>query len=100
MERWPPAHSSRADRRGSAAVKSEASTADRLRAGDWVEVRSKDEILQTLDKNGRLDEMPFMPQMFQYCGMRFKVRKRAHKTCDPDLHRWPPASSRMPCTSI
>src|ERR1700693_6307128 len=52
-------------------------------AGDWVEVRSKDEILRTLDKNGRLDEMPFMPQMFQYCGKQFKVLKRAHKTCDP-----------------
>ena len=24
-----------------------------------------------------------MPQMFQYCGQRFQVHKRAHKTCDP-----------------
>ncbi len=54
----------------------------KLRAGDWVEVRSKKEILATLDKNGRLEEMPFMPQMFEYCGQRFKVYKRAHKTCD------------------
>jgi hypothetical protein len=54
-----------------------------LRAGDWVEVRSKEEILDTLDKNGRLEELPFMPQMFQYCGQRFQVFKRAHKTCDP-----------------
>lgn len=53
-----------------------------LRAGDWVEVRSKEEILRTLDQNGRLDKMPFMPQMFQYCGQRFQVSKRAHKTCD------------------
>lgn len=53
-----------------------------MRAGDLVEVRSKDEILRTLDKQGRLDGMPFMPQMFQYCGKRFKVYKRAHKTCD------------------
>ena len=53
-----------------------------LRAGDWIEVRSKDEILGTLDNNGRLQELPFMPQMFQYCGKRFKVFKRAHKTCD------------------
>ena len=55
---------------------------DRLRTGDWVEVRSKDEILRSLDKQGRLDGMPFMPQMFQYCGQRFKVYLRAHKTCD------------------
>jgi hypothetical protein len=53
-----------------------------LRAGDWVEVRSKEEILATLDKNGRLQELPFMPQMFEYCGKRFRVFKRAHKTCD------------------
>jgi len=51
-------------------------------AGDWVEVRSKAEILSTLDEGGRLDGLPFMPQMFQYCGQRFKVYKRAHKTCD------------------
>jgi hypothetical protein len=54
----------------------------RLRAGDWVEVRSKDEILRTLDAEGRLDGMPFMPEMFAFCGKRFRVYKRAHKTCD------------------
>ena len=54
----------------------------KLRADDWVEVRSKEEILRTLDEKGRLDGLPFMPQMFQYCGQRFKVFKRAHKTCD------------------
>jgi hypothetical protein len=53
-----------------------------LRAGDWVEVRSKEEILRSLDKRGCLEELPFMPQMFQYCGRRFQVYKRAHKTCD------------------
>jgi hypothetical protein len=53
-----------------------------LSAGDWVEVRSKAEILSTLDQNGRLEGLPFMPQMFQYCGQRFQVNKRAHKTCD------------------
>ena len=26
--------------------------------------------------------MPFMPEMFSFCGMRFQVYKRAHKTCD------------------
>jgi hypothetical protein len=53
-----------------------------LRAGDWVEVRSKEEILRSLDEEGRLEGLPFMPQMFQYCGQRFRVHKRAHKTCD------------------
>jgi len=53
-----------------------------LRIGDWVEVRSKEEILRTLDNSGRLDGMPFMPEMLQYCGQRFRVHKLAHKTCD------------------
>lgn len=52
-----------------------------LSAGDWVEVRSKEEILSTLD-NGQLEGLPFMPQMFKYCGQRFQVFQRAHKTCD------------------
>src|SRR3954447_20253873 len=54
----------------------------KLRAGDWVEVRSKDEILKTLDSKGRLENMPFMPEMFAYCGKRLRVGKAAHKTCD------------------
>jgi hypothetical protein len=54
----------------------------RSRAGDWVIVKSKTEILSTLDKNGQLEALPFMPQMFQYCGQKFQVFKRAHKTCD------------------
>lgn len=54
----------------------------KFRVGDWVEVRSKEEILRTLDSNGQLNGMPFMPEMFAFCGKRFQVYKRAHKTCD------------------
>ena len=75
----------------------------RLCVDDWVEVRSKAEILSTLDENGRLEGLPFMPQMFQYCGQRIQVYKRAHKTCDTvsgaRLRRPPPprrGSSRTP----
>ena len=53
-----------------------------LNAGDWVMVRSKEEILSTLDSNSRLDELPFMPQMLAYCGQKIRVRYRAHKVCD------------------
>lgn len=53
-----------------------------LKVGDWVEVRSKEEILATLDVNGRTDGMPFMPEMFHFCGRRLRVAKRAHKSCD------------------
>ena len=54
-----------------------------LRAGEWIEVRSREEILLTLDRNGQLEGLPFMPEMFEACGKRFRVFKRAHKTCDP-----------------
>jgi hypothetical protein len=47
-----------------------------------VEVRSKSEILATLDKSGRLEGLPFMPEMFRFCGRQFRVYKSAHKTCD------------------
>jgi hypothetical protein len=53
-----------------------------LHAGDLVEVRSEREILATLDADGRLDGLPFMPEMLRYCGKRFTVFKSAHKTCD------------------
>src|SRR4051794_621779 len=54
----------------------------RLKVGDWVEVRPKEEILATLDANGELEGMPFMPEMLAHCGQRFQVYKSAHKTCD------------------
>jgi hypothetical protein len=53
-----------------------------LKAGDWVEVRSRAEILETLDEQGRLQNLPFMPEMLRYCGERLRVYKRADKTCD------------------
>jgi hypothetical protein len=53
-----------------------------FRIGQLVEVRSKEEILRSLDKAGKLEGLPFMPEMFEYCGKRFRVYKIAHKTCD------------------
>ncbi|HKV26000.1 MAG TPA: hypothetical protein VJN93_15510 [Candidatus Acidoferrum sp.] len=58
-----------------------------LKAGETIEVRSAEEILATLDQRGMLDNMPFMPEMLQYCGKRFRVFKRAHKTCD-NIQDW------------
>jgi hypothetical protein len=52
-----------------------------LRRGDLVEVRSAAEILQTLDADGTLDGLPFMPEMLRFCGRRFCVSRRAEKTC-------------------
>lgn len=53
-----------------------------LRPGERVEVRSAEEILATLDANGRLDGQPFMPEMLKFCGKQYRVSKRADKTCD------------------
>jgi hypothetical protein len=54
----------------------------RYRTGELVEVCSKEEILATLDGDGCVDGMPFMPEMLQFCGKRFRVSAVAHKTCD------------------
>jgi hypothetical protein len=60
----------------------------RYRTGDLVEVRSKEEILAMLDQHGAVDGMPFMPEMLQYCGRRFRVGAVAHKTCDTARQTW------------
>jgi hypothetical protein len=53
----------------------------RLRPGDLVEVKTPDEILQTLDAQGAVDHLPFMPEMVEFCGRRFRVARRVVKTC-------------------
>lgn len=53
-----------------------------LKVGDLVEVLSPDEIRATLDENGELDGLPFMPEMLAFCGQRLTVHKVAHKSCD------------------
>lgn len=59
----------------------------RCKAGELVEVKSSAEILATLDENGCLDGLPFMPEMLKYCGQRMRVYKAAHKTCDSTFYR-------------
>src|SRR5207247_9150139 len=53
----------------------------RVRPGDLVEVRSPAEILDTLDEDGTVDRLPFMPEMLSFCGRRFRVANRVVKTC-------------------
>jgi hypothetical protein len=57
------------------------SSKGRLYPGDFVEVKTPDEILQTLDAEGTLDQLPFMPEMIEFCGRRFHVSRRVVKTC-------------------
>jgi hypothetical protein len=63
-----------------------------FRAGSLVQVRSAAEILATLDVSGRLDGLPFMPEMLDLCGHTLRVFKRADKTCDSV---WSPGMRRM-----
>jgi hypothetical protein len=60
----------------------------RFRTGDLVQVRSRHEILATLDRDGCVDGMPFMPEMLQYCGHVYRVRAVAHKTCETAHQTW------------
>jgi hypothetical protein len=53
-----------------------------LRPGDVVEVRPAAEILATLDGEGSLDGMPFMPEMLAHVGRRYTVSRRVDKICN------------------
>ena len=52
-----------------------------LRPNDWVQVRPPQEILATLDSDGTLDGLVFMPEMLPYLGKSFQVFRRLEKTC-------------------
>jgi len=52
-----------------------------LKVGEAVRVRSVSEILATLDAEGKLESVPFMPEMLPYCGRQFRVSRRADRTC-------------------
>jgi hypothetical protein len=50
-----------------------------LQLGELVEVKSKEEILATLDSKGRNRGLNFTPEMVKYCGKRLRVLKRLDK---------------------
>jgi hypothetical protein len=47
-----------------------------LQPGEWVQVRSLDEISATLDEKGKYKGLYFMPEMKKYCGQKFRVFKK------------------------
>ena len=49
--------------------------------GVRVQVRRVSEILATLDERGTIDQLPFMPEMLQYCGKAFNVSRQARQIC-------------------
>ncbi|WP_157201845.1 hypothetical protein [Massilia sp. Root335] len=46
-----------------------------------MRVKSPSEILETLDEDGKLDGLPFMPEMVAYCGSCIRVHRSARRTC-------------------
>lgn len=50
-----------------------------LQPGELVEVRSKDEIFDTLDSDGKLKGLRFTRELSKYCGKQFRVYKRLEK---------------------
>ncbi len=70
---------------------------DQLRRDDVVELRSPAEILETLDEDGCLDGVPFMPEMLRFFGGQFTVVARVERACDTVN---PINSRRMPNTVL
>jgi hypothetical protein len=50
--------------------------------GDQVEIRTLEEIQKTLDADGCLDGLPFMPEMARFCGQRGSVFRCVDKIYD------------------
>jgi hypothetical protein len=53
-----------------------------LRPGELVEVKSKEEIFQTLDTKDRNRGMTFDTEMLKYCGKRARVLRRVERILD------------------
>jgi hypothetical protein len=68
-----------------------------LRRGDLVEVRPGAEILATLDADGCLEGVPFMPEMLRHIGHRFTVEARVERACDTITQK---GARRMPNTVL
>jgi hypothetical protein len=57
-----------------------------LRCGDRVRIRPLDEILATLDAQGTLAGLPFMPEMVAFCGRTLTVGRRVEHVYIDHLH--------------
>lgn len=50
-----------------------------LEPGEWVEVKSREEIIRTLDRKGRNRGLEFTPLMLPFCGRRYRVSHRVDR---------------------
>jgi hypothetical protein len=58
-----------------------------LRPGQWVKVKSREEIQRTLDASGRHKGLPFSGEMSEFCGRRLKVKVRVDRIIDESTGR-------------
>jgi hypothetical protein len=58
-----------------------------LQPGDWVVVKSREEIVATLDKSGRNRGLVFDGEMLPYCGQRFRVLHRVERMLEESTGR-------------
>lgn len=54
---------------------------DIFHQGQVVLIRSAAEVAATLDAEGKLEGLPFMPEMARLCGTRARVHRHVDKTC-------------------
>ena len=74
---------------GGAGTKTPAETLD-LQPGEFVEVRTKDEIFDTLDGESRNRGLSFDREMLPYCGGTYRVLKRVTRIIDEPTGRMVP----------
>lgn len=67
------------DRSAGGARMETINTVPGLKAGDWVEIKTEDEIKATLDKSNKTRGLRFMDEMWMYCGKRYRVFKQVEK---------------------
>lgn len=58
-----------------------------LEAGEWVRVKSADEIARTLNKQGKNRGLAFTVEMLPFCGRTFRVLRRLEKMINEPTRR-------------
>lgn len=58
-----------------------------LMPGEWVHVKSADQIAQTLDKQGKNRGLAFTVEMLPFCGRTFRVLRRLEKMINEPTRR-------------
>jgi hypothetical protein len=63
-------------------IEAKRSDVSSLESGDWVRIRSREEIQATLDRWNQLRGCAFMEEMWRHCGTTQRVYKRVERFMD------------------